>query len=146
MKRLHRASFLCLWLGFAAGCGSSPPPEPPVKLFPVKGKLAYKDQSNVGRLERGEVWLQSKSDPAVRGVGQVGDDGSFAIASQFSDKGFSGVPAGDYKVCIQPPLDEDRAPQTNLLDSKYLDFNRSGLVVSVPVEGDLTFEVERPRR
>jgi hypothetical protein len=153
MIRLQPFSPLCIvamcWTTAGCGGGGSSAPEPPVKLYPVKGKVAYKDDASVERLERGKVWFQSKSDPALTAVSSLGDDGTFAMTTLFPEnKGtFAGVPAGQYKVRVEPPIDDDRQFQWKLLAPKFADFNHSGLSVTVPTEGgEITFEVERPRR
>ena len=144
-----RTACLAVALAWLGGCGKSTPqpPEPPVATFPVVGKVVYKgDGDDIERLERGEVWFQSTTDPKLQALGRLSDDGSFRMTMLLDDKTYAGVPAGTYKVCVLPPLDEERQPKRNLLAAKYTDPDRSGLKVTVPVEGEITLEVERPRR
>ncbi len=131
-----------------AGCGGGPvAPEPPVKTYPVLGKVVYKGGAgNIERLERATVWFLSKTDPTVQAIGRISDDGSFQMALMQEGKTFAGVPAGTYKVRLEPPVDEDRNPQENVLAARYTDFDTSGLTVTVPTDGEITLEVERPRR
>lgn len=151
MNRFYRALRLVApWIALVAlGCSSTSStaptaPEPPTKMYPVAGKVVYADGSSSERLERGKVWFQSTSDASLLAVGTIGDDGSFQMTALYPDlKTFAGVPAGSYKVRIDPPLDDERVPQTQFLAARYSDFNRSGYSVSVPVDGEVTFSVAR---
>ncbi len=132
-----------LLLAAACGCGGSDP-----KTYAVQGKVVYKGQAgNVGQLAGGRVRFQSLTDPAVTGLGEIEEDGSFALGTFFHDKSLPGVPAGRYKVRLDPPGDDDEGKaQRGLLHPKYLDFDKSGLTFTVPASGDLVLEVERPGR
>ena len=132
---------LCLLL---IGCGSGGP-TPPFKTHPVTGKVVFKG-GRQDKLERGKVWFQSTADKDVQAVGQITDDGTFTMSALQKDKAWAGVPAGDYKVKIDPPLDDQRNKQWGLIHLKYLDFDKSGIRVTVPVKGELVIEVARPGR
>ena len=66
---MGRQSLLCCLLLVATGCSS--PPQPPVKLSPVRGKVVYRDGRSVEPLERGQVLFESKSDPALTAMGRI---------------------------------------------------------------------------
>ena len=129
-----------LLIPMIAGCGGGAP-TPPFKTFPVAGKVVYKGPGRVERLERGKVWFQSKSDPNITAVGSISDDGSFIMTTFSKGESWAGMPAGEYKVRLEPPPRDDGS----LIHPNYLDYNRSGITVTLPVSGELTISVERPR-
>lgn len=136
-----------LLLAGAVGCGGGSEEKPPFETFPVTGKIVIKDAPGlVSRLERGKVWLQSASNPNLKVIGAIGDDGSFALATLTEERAWPGAPAGKYKVRIEPPLDDERQPQAGLIDAKYLDYDRSGMSITVPASDEIVLEVQRPRR
>ncbi|MCI0459422.1 MAG: hypothetical protein L0Z62_20925 [Gemmataceae bacterium] len=142
--RVPLVSALFVWavLVAAGGCGSATP-----KTYPVEGKVVYKGKGNVSQLAGGTVRLQAMSDPSLTAVGEIADDGSFALGTFLQDKGLPGVPAGQYKARIDPPEDDDEGkPQRGLVHPKYQDFGKSGLSITVPVSGELVIQVERPGR
>ena len=139
----------CACLTFVAGCGGGPEQaKAPYPTFEVVGKVIYRDASHeVEALDRAKVWFQSKAKPDLRALGAVGDDGSFFMTVLDKDQTWAGVPEGEYRVCIQPPLDDEtRTPLRHVIHAKYQDFDSSGLSVTVPLKGDLTFVVEPPPR
>jgi len=79
-------------LAFAAGgCGSGSP----VKLYPVRGQVLYKDKPT----ENAQVVFQppgkaTKDHPMAYGT--VEADGSFILRTEYGD----GAPMGDYEVMI----------------------------------------------
>src|SRR5438093_13356201 len=123
MKWLCAGCGAWLLLAGAAGCGGRSEEKPPFDTFPVRGKIVYKDGGSVERLERGKVWFQSVSDPSITAVGAIADDGSFIMTTLTKEKGWPGIPAGKYKIRIEPPMDEDRKPQLHLLHPKHLDYD-----------------------
>jgi hypothetical protein len=129
---------LALW---AAGCGGTPPK---IEGTAVRGKVVYKGKGNVAQLASGRVRLRSPDDPDLVAVGTIEDDGTFAIGASAPGKSPGGVPPGRYKVRIEPPPDDDGKPR-RLVHPKYLDFETSGLTVTVPPAGEVILEVERPR-
>jgi hypothetical protein len=129
-------------LALAVGCGGS---EPSIKTYPVRGKVVFKG-GNVSRLERGKVWFQSTSDPGLKAVGMIYEEGFFTMTTLLADKGVLGVPAGQYQARVEPPPDEDRKPQPGLIHAKYQDFNQSGLSFTVPVSDEIVIEVDRSGR
>jgi hypothetical protein len=118
------ASARCLLVGVATlaaaiGCNSSP-----VKLYPVQGKVFYKNQPADGA----QVVFQSQEEAGSgesaaqqpMAYGTVGPDGSFSLRTEpYGD----GAAAGDYKVLISwyavDPRDEEG--RISKLPAKYAD-------------------------
>lgn len=137
----------CILFSGTAGCGGkAETPKAPFDTSPVEGKVAFKGgKGRINLLERGKVWFKSNKDPTVEAVGTIDSEGAFTMSTLTSDRAWPGVPPGQYKVRLEVPLDDDREPQTNIVQAKYLDYDKSGLTVSVPVPSDFTIIVERPR-
>ena len=129
----------------AAGCGGTPPSPtlPKIEGTAVRGRVAYKGKGNVARLANGKVRLHSDADPTLVVVGTIEEDGSFALGASAPGKSPGGVPAGRYKARVEPPQDDEGNPRP-LVQRKYMDFNKSGLTVTVPPPGEVVLEVERP--
>src|SRR5262245_63066953 len=126
-------------LGGCAGCGRE------VKGHTVRGKVAFKGKP--GRLDRlvgGKVRFQSTSDPNLMPEGVIEEEGAFVMNTFLPSekKAMVGVPAGQYKARVEPPLEEGK-PVRGLILPKYESFDKSGLTVTVPVSGELVIEVER---
>jgi hypothetical protein len=131
-------------LALAAGCGGDSTP----RTYPVKGKIVFKDKSGkVHLLAGGKVRFLSTSDPQLKPVGEIEDDGSFSMGTMWQEKGLPGVPEGQYKVRIEVPTDDDEGkPLRGLIHTKYENFDKSGLSVTVPVDREVILTVERPGR
>jgi hypothetical protein len=134
------AGLLVLALGGLTSCGQRGP-----QTFPVQGKVVFKGKGgNVGQLAGGNVRFQSIADPNLTAVGEIADDGSFALGSYIKDKGYPGVPAGEYKARVDPPEDDEEGrPLRGLIHPKYQDFDKSGLTFTVPHAGELVIIVSR---
>ena len=67
------------------------------------------------------------------------------LKGAYEGKELQGVIAGTYKVLVQPPrgATKDVANPRLPIQRKYLDFDKSGLTVTVPVSGEVVLEVER---
>lgn len=129
------------------GCGNhTAAPAAPFDTFEVTGTVVYSDAArDVETLDRAKVWFQSKSNPDVRALGAVSDDGSFFMTMLTKDQTWAGVPEGEYSVCLEPPPDDEtRAPRRDVIHAKYQGFDTSGLSVTVPLSGELKFVVEPP--
>jgi hypothetical protein len=135
------ALLACAVLIEAAGCGPSGP-----ETFPVTGKVVYKGRGNVSQLTGGRVRFQSVSDPSLVAVGEIEDTGAFSLGSFLKDKALPGVPAGQYKARVEPPVDDEEGKPLPVLHPRYLSFDKSGLTFTVPVEGEIVITVERPFR
>src|SRR5262249_27292746 len=139
---LRRFLCLCGLLLLAAGCGDSAP-----KAYPVQGKVVFKGKGGPGSgLVGGRVRLQSMTDPTLMPVGEIEDGGSFSIGTRWKDKDLRGVPAGQYKVRVEPPGDDEDRRQRTVLDPKYRDFDKSNLTITVPHSGEFVLEVGPPGR
>jgi hypothetical protein len=141
--RSKNALGACLVLALlgVAGCGDKPPK---IEGTAVRGKVVYKGKGNVGVLAAGKVRLRSDANPELVVFGTIEEDGSFVLGASAPGKSPGGVPAGEYKARIEPP-DNDEGRPLPVVHPKYLDFNRSGLRVTVPPPGEVILEVERPR-
>jgi hypothetical protein len=135
------AVLLMLILGVLAGCEGKP--QPPM----VVGRVVFKDvPTHIRRLEGGKVWIQSASDSSLMGVGVIDDEGNFALGLYSPEPPPKELPAGEYKLRVEPPLDENQEPQKGILHTKYQNFTQSGFTLTAPVTGEVLLEVERPRR
>jgi hypothetical protein len=121
------------------GCGQDGP-----KTYPVNGKVVYKGQGDVARLEGGEVHFESVSEPRVTASGEIGRDGAFAVWCYLEGKDREGVPAGEYRVCVRPSRDGGDGPRRGgPLHPRYQTFEKSGLKATVtPGTNTPTIEVE----
>jgi hypothetical protein len=131
----------CALALFAAGCGDGKPPK--IEGTPVRGKIVYKGKGNVAVLADGKVRLRSDANPDLVVFGTIEEDGSFVLGASAPGKSPGGVPAGEYKARIEPP-DNDEGRPLPVVHPKYMDFNRSGLRVTVPPPGEVILQVERP--
>ena len=132
----------CLLLALLgpAGCSNAPTK---IEGTPVRGKIVYKGKGKVGVLANGKVRLRSDANPELVVFGTIEEDGSFVLGASAPGKSPGGVPAGEYKVRIEPPDNDDGRPLP-VVHAKYRDFNRSGLRITVPPPGEVVLEVERP--
>jgi hypothetical protein len=110
------------------GCGNSSA----VKLFPVQGKVLFKDQPAEGAkvvfLPAGDENAQFRG---ARPAATVTADGSFEVRTEPHG---AGAPAGDYIVLITwfPPRDENpNSNPKNKLPNKYSDQGNPLLKVTV---------------
>jgi hypothetical protein len=110
-----------------AGCNTSP-----IKLYPVKGKVLFRDQPAEGAkvvfLPAGEENAQYRG---ARPAATVAADGSFEMQTEPYGVG---APLGDYVVLITwfPPRDENpNNNPKNKLPNKYGDPSNSRLMASV---------------
>jgi hypothetical protein len=140
--RLRLARIACVSLALLlVGCSSGGPPK--IEGTAVRGKVVYKGKGNVGVLANGKVRLRSDANPELVVFGTIEEDGSFVLGASAPGKSPGGVPAGEYKVRIEPPDNDDGRPLP-VVHAKYMDFNRSGLRITVPPPGEVVLEVERP--
>jgi hypothetical protein len=110
------------------------------KLYPVKGKVLFKDQPAEGAkivfLPSGEENVQFRG---ARPAATVSADGSFEM---LTDPHGVGAPAGDYTVLVTwfPPRDENpNANPKNKLPKKYSDPTKPVLKTTVK-EGENNLE------
>lgn len=77
------------------GCGPRIP-----KCYPVSGKVAWKGGKN---LKAGTIAFQSKTDPEMVAIGNIGTDRSFTVSTKMFGQSKDGAPEGDYKVMVEDP-------------------------------------------
>ena len=119
-----------------AGCGGG--------KYPVRGVVTLDDGKP---LTRGLVVFERvDGGPPISARGDVGADGRFELSTE---KPGDGVPAGKYKVLINP-LDLSDVPdeQKKLpFDAKYMKFETSGLECEVKSGGtEFPITVTRPKK
>lgn len=111
----------------ALGCGQDGP-----KTYPVNGKVVYKGQGDVARLEGSNVHFESVGEPKVTGSGEIGPGGTFTAWCYLEAKDREGLPAGEYRVCVKPSSDDDgEARRGGPVHPRYTSFDKSGLTVTV---------------
>jgi len=114
---IRSALLVAIASGLVTGCN-----KPSAKLFPVTGKVLFKEQPAEGAKV---VFLPAGEDNAqyrgARPAATVAADGSFTMRTEpYGD----GAPAGDYLALITwfPPRDENpNSNPKNKLPSKYSD-------------------------
>ena len=138
----HIARRVCVALALVGlgGCGGG---TTKIEGTAVRGKVVYKGKGNVAQLANGMVRLRSDADPNLVIMGWIEEDGTFAVGASAPGKSPGGVPAGRYKARVEPPLDDEGRPR-RVVHPKFMDFDKSGLTVSVPPPGEVTLVVERP--
>lgn len=133
---------LAFWI--LGGCG---PSEKLPKTYPVKGKVVLKG-GNVRQLVGGYVRLELVSDPKVTAVGEIEEDGTFALGSFLDGKAVGGVLPGAYRARVELPADEESGRSAKgIIDPRFQSFDKSGLKYTVdPRDNEMTIEVTRPGR
>lgn len=107
---------------------------------PAQGKVVFTKGGTVKSLhdKEGAVEFESVEQPGLRAYGTIGPDGEFTVMS-LKDKAVSpGLVEGTHKVRLN--LDEEAA---KLVDPRFLHFDKSGITVKAPVEGELVIKVWR---
>jgi hypothetical protein len=119
------------------GCGESGPP-----TFPVQGKLVF-ERGGEGSIQRlynrqGAVEFQSVDKPDIRAYGSINEDGSFTLTSTDGADAWPGAVAGEHRgrLNLDDEIRDSVAPQ-------FLDFEKSGIKITVPSEGEVVIKVWR---
>ena len=74
------------------------------KTYPAGGTVVYKGgQPMTG----GSVQFSLESDPLLRVMGAIQNDGAFTLTTTKENTRADGAPEGDYKVLVTPPLISD---------------------------------------
>src|SRR5438128_682886 len=141
--RLILVAPLALLLGIAvmlAGCSEGQAKGP--QTVPVRGKVVFTRGGDIKSLSNRQVRIefQSVDQPGVRAAGLIGEDGSFTVATIVKDGGSEGAVPGTHRVRLDV---EDDAPR--LVAPQFLSFEKSGITVKVPSEGEPTVQVWRWR-
>ncbi|HEY2414586.1 MAG TPA: hypothetical protein VGI40_20230, partial [Pirellulaceae bacterium] len=129
---------MLLFVGLA-GCGKG--------LYHVKGKVVYKDGSDVSVLAGGKILFDPAEDTPEKASarGDIQSDGSFEMSTyQTGD----GVKPGKYRVMVAPPLfaaQRRGQERPRLLDERLRSFATSDLEITVTGHvDDYTVPVRKP--
>ena len=146
-RRRKAVSFVAIGAGAALlaalGCGQDGP-----KTYPVNGKVVYKGQGDVAKLEGGQVHLESVStEPKVTASGEIEADGAFTVWCYLESKDREGVPEGEYRVCVRPARGGGDEPRRGgPIHPRYQRFETSELKITVtPGTNTPTIEIEAGR-
>lgn len=135
-----RWSMLGLAVCLAAGCGGAP------ATHPVKGTILF-DRGDVRLLAGGSLICQNQQDPLIQATGDIAEDGSFELQTNWKGKVLPGAVAGDYRAWITLPT-EDGSEQHHFrkigIDPLFL-AGTSPLVIRVPAEQEVVLNVTRAR-
>jgi hypothetical protein len=107
------------------GCGGGMP-----RTYPVKGKVVFKGGQPV---TDGRIQFQATTDPQVKALGDIANDGSFSLTTYVEAKNAKGAPAGTYHVVVEL----ERPTKVVALPSAY---------TVEPGENDFTIVIEKSRR
>ena len=140
---MHRASPLvlsiptCVLLALA-GCGGDVIEGP--DTVPVSGKVVFTKGGPVSALAdwSGRVQFDSLEQPGVRTAGTILEDGSFNVGTNTEKGAKPGAVPGKHRVRLS--LDEDAK---GVVAPKFLDFQKSGIVVTVPSDQPLEIQVSK---
>jgi hypothetical protein len=75
------------------GCGTGMP-----TTYPVRGKIVLKGGKPV---TDGRVQFQSTTDPQIKALSDIEQDGSFSLTTYIEARNAAGAPAGTYRVVIE---------------------------------------------
>jgi hypothetical protein len=145
MKRIALGiGALHLGLFSMIGCGPTAPP-----TFKVEGKVVFKEDGKL--LRGGVVMFESTSPPYIRSSSETDSEGKFRLST--IEEG-SGAVAGEHRVRVMPSVPEmisgkmDATKEmSRVLAAKYMDFQTSGIRVTVEPnkENHFVIEIERPQ-
>lgn len=122
-----------LMLACFHGCGPRDP-----KTYPVSGKVVFKG-GDIQKLQGWMVQFQAVAEHDTRANAEIGDGGAFKAVSLVNNHGKEGVVEGEQRVCVVNVLQ----PESKVLNRKFNRFDTSGIIVNVPLEGDLVIEVSK---
>jgi len=94
---------LALSFCLAAGCAAG---KKMPAMHPVEGKVVYKAGQP---LTGGVVSFQSQADQSLTTTGEIQPDGSFSLWTFVDKERVKGVPPGEYRVTVVPPLGADHS-------------------------------------
>ncbi len=133
---LNRFGSQFLWLLFPwliIGCGGKP-------VYPVKGKIVFKDGKAAKELAGGTVGFESFEEP-ISARGTIQGDGSFEMSTFGSN---DGAWVGKHKVVITPPDPIGDNVQPAVMHPKYKRFKDSKLTVTIePKTNEMVLTLER---
>lgn len=120
------AGLMLVILGLA-GCGTT---SDLPKVFPVKGRVIFKDKNLNPRLLAGGC-VEFLADTKTSAFGEIKDDGTVVLVSYIKNKIVEGVAPGTYRARIAPPPDGWERGAPNVLTRRFGSFDRSGLQYTV---------------
>jgi hypothetical protein len=93
------------------GCNHKPSSLP--KTYSVTGLVVYKDGKPVAG---GSIFFRSVTDTSFAASGDIDKDGKFSLSTVKDNEKVRGVPEGEYRVTVQPPIPPDQrtAPAIDL--------------------------------
>lgn len=119
--------FVLAFCALPLGCGKNA--DAP-RTYPVTGKVIYKGGAP---LAGGSIHFTSTSDPSVRAVGEIGNDGSFTLSTLIGNQKLAGAVEGTHEVSVIPLQGADQSmPDIRLVQSQHK---------VEPKENHLTIEV-----
>jgi hypothetical protein len=114
------------------------------KTYRVQGKVELKD-GDVELLRGSHIEFKHDSDELLRPSGKIAAGGGFTVETLHQGKVLSGAPEGKYKArIILGDQSDEGVPkrQGNPIHPRFLDFETSGLSVTVP-SGNLIVPLSR---
>jgi hypothetical protein len=120
------------------GCGKGEPKGP--DTAPLQGKVVFTKGGDVKTLaaRQARIEFESKDQPGMRAVGSIAEDGSFTAATVVETGGSQGAVPGTHRGRLL--LDER---DEKLVARQFLSYEKSGITVKVPVEGELLIKIWR---
>ena len=124
------ATLVCL---LTAGCGTSEFP----KSYPVSGTILLPDGTP---MKGGHIEFESVTDPNMRAMGEIGQDGTFASVYTYKSNGHevTGLIAGEHRIRFELPGGADneggekQQRKPPLIETRYLSFDTSSLTCTIP--------------
>jgi hypothetical protein len=107
-----------------------------IKTHPVVGKIVQSG-GDVAILKGSTVELMQDGDSTIRSSGVIAQDGSYQLKTFREGEFLTGAPEGTYKARIILADESDEGVpkrKGNPIHPRYLDFEKSGLQVTVPSE------------
>lgn len=122
----------------SAGC--SPKQTNGLKTVPVQGKVTFTKGGEVKTLfdRQAMIAFDSVEQPGMRALGEIQEDGSFSLISVKDGISTPGAVEGTHRVRLD--LDDSA---TRFVAPQFLDFQKSGIKVSVPSDQPLEIKVWR---
>jgi len=130
MKQL---GFVLVLIGFV---GCSPTSKPLPKLYPVSGKVVFKDS---GKPVPGGIIRLTHTDPDLTSVAAVTDQGTFNFNSSVNTLSEAGVPEGEYAFELTPPIAQDQ-------QMMKIKVSGASKIKVQPKENDITIQVENTKK
>jgi hypothetical protein len=121
------------------GCG-----EKTARTYPVKGRLEL-PATTVNALAGHTLEIALNADNRIRAAGEIQADGSFELKTVQDGRVLEGSVPGEYvaRIVLNDDDAQKRAAAAKAIHSRYLRFEKSGLVLTVPSEQPIAFKVLR---